>query len=262
MSAPLRADAACLQVGVIGAGRVGAVLGAALRTAGHDVVGVATRNTARAEELLSGVPVLSPQEVADRAELLLLAVPDDALPGLVGSLDHDALVHVSGRHGADVLQPATTRLALHPVYPFSGGPADLEGVHWGVTATDQALAERIVTDLKGVPVNVPEQLRPLWHAALAHGANHLVTLVVSAAEMLRSAGAEDPGAVLRPLLTAALDGALDRGGAALTGPVVRGDAGTVATHLGVVPDRDLYLALARETARLAGTEAQLDEVLR
>ena len=261
MTAPLRADAACLQVGVIGAGRVGAVLGAALRTAGHEVVGVSTRDAARAERFLPGVPVLAPADVARRAELLLLAVPDDALPGVVAGLEHDALVHVSGRHGADVLRPATTRLALHPVYPFSGGPAELEGVHWGVTATDEALAERVVSDLKGVPVHVPEELRPLWHAALAHGANHLVTLVVSAAEMLRQAGASDPGAVLRPLLTAALDGALDRGADALTGPVLRGDAGTVATHLEVVPDPDLYRALARETARLAGTTEQLAGVL-
>ena len=259
MSAPLRDGAACLQVGVVGAGRVGAVLGAALRTAGHEVVAVSTRDHARAERFLPGVPVLSPQEVADRAELLLLAVPDDVLPTL--ALRHDALVHVSGRHGADVLKPATTRLALHPVYPFTGGPAELEGVSWGVTATDEALADRVVTDLKGVPVHVPEELRPLWHAALAHGANHLVTLVVSAAEMLRQAGASDPGAVLRPLLTAALDGALDRGADALTGPVFRGDAGTVAAHLEVVPDRDLYLALARETARLAGTTDRLAGVL-
>ena len=254
-------------VGVVGAGRVGAVLGAALARAGHQVVGVAAvseASRARAALFLPDVPVLSALEVAQRCELLLLAVPDDTLPGLVRGLGADlpdVVAHVSGRHGLAVLGDVRTPLALHPVYPFSGGPADLDGVQWGVTAHDRELAERLVADMGGVPVHVAEELRPLWHAALAHGANHLVTLVASAADMLRQAGAEDPGAVLRPLLTAALDGALERGADALTGPVVRGDAGTVRAHLEVVPDKDFYLALARETARRAGTVERLEAVL-
>jgi predicted short-subunit dehydrogenase-like oxidoreductase (DUF2520 family) len=260
---------ASLRVGVVGAGRVGAVLGAALAAAGHEIVGVSAMSDgsrARAEIFLPGVPVLSPVEVARHCELLLLAVPDDVLPGLVQGLD-DALppivAHVSGRHGLAVLGDVQTPLALHPVYPFSGGPADLTGVRFGVTAHDLELADQLVRDMGGVPVHVAEVLRPLWHASLAHGANHLVTLVASAADMLRAAGAEDPGAVLRPLLSAALDGALERGTAALTGPVMRGDAGTVRAHLEVVPDetRELYVALARETARRAGTADVINEVL-
>jgi predicted short-subunit dehydrogenase-like oxidoreductase (DUF2520 family) len=124
-----------------------------------------------------------------------------------------------------------------------------------VTAGDGALrrGEEIVRALGGVAVPIDEQSRPLWHAGLAHGANHLVTLVSSAADVLRTAGVPDPGAVLRPLLTAALDNALDRGDAALTGPVARGDAGTVARHLAVLAgrspaERGTYLALARATA--------------
>jgi predicted short-subunit dehydrogenase-like oxidoreductase (DUF2520 family) len=70
---------------------------------------------------------------------------------------------------------------------------------------------------------VPEEMRTLYHAGLAHGANHLVTLVTEAMEMLAAAGADDPAGTLRPLLTAALDNALDDGDAALTGPIVRGD---------------------------------------
>lgn len=251
------------RVGVVGAGRVGAVLGARFRDAGYDVIGVSAvspASLARAELFLPGVPVRTPLDVAKDAELLLLAVPDDSLGGLVQGLGADlpdVVAHVSGRHGLAVLGGVRTPLALHPVYPFTGGPADLAGVRWGVTAHDTALADRLVTDLGGVPVHVAEELRPLWHAALAHGANHLVTLVASAADMLRAAGADDPGAVLRPLLEAALEGALVAGDAALTGPVKRGDAGTVAAHLDVVPDRDLYLALARATAERAGTLAQM-----
>ena len=75
---------------------------------------------------------------------------------------------------------------------------------------------------------VPEEMRTLYHAGLAHGANHLVTLVTEAMEILSAAGADDPAGTLRPLLTAALDNALAHGDAALTGPIVRGDVGTVA----------------------------------
>jgi len=250
-----------IRVGVIGAGRVGAVLGAALGRAGHEVVAVSAvseASLARAALFLPGVPVRTPLEVARAGDLLLLAVPDDVLPGLVQGLGDDlprTVAHVSGRHGLAVLAGVRNPLALHPVYPFTGGPADLRGVSFGVTAHDLDLADRLVRDMGGVPVHVSEELRPLWHAALAHGANHLVTLVASAADMLRAAGAEQPGDVLRPLLTAALDGALDRGTAALTGPVLRGDAGTVRAHLDVLPDdtREAYVALARLTAARAGT---------
>src|SRR4051812_30242012 len=258
-----------LRVGVVGAGRVGAVLGAALARAGHPVVAVSAvseASRARAALFLPDVPVRSPLEVARECELLLLAVPDDVLPSLVRGLGADlptTVAHVSGRHGLAVLAGVRNPLALHPVYPFTGGPADLTGVAFGVTAHDLDLADRLVRDVGGVPVHVAEELRPLWHAALAHGANHLVTLVASAADMLRAAGAEAPGAVLRPLLTTALEGALDRGTAALTGPVVRGDAGTVRAHLEVVPEetREAYLALARLTAARAGTSDVMGEVL-
>ena len=74
-------------------------------------------------------------------------------------------------------------------------------------------------------------MRTLYHAGLAHGANHLVTLVTEAMEMLAAAGADDPAGTLRPLLTAALDNALEQGDAALTGPIVRGDVNTVRAHL-------------------------------
>lgn len=264
MNAPVRPDAARLRVGVVGAGRVGSVLGAALRRAGHDVVAVSAVSEAsreRAARLLPGVPVLSPDEVVSRSTLVLLAVPDDVLACLVQGLADlgswqpgQLVVHVSGRHGLAVLAPAVGALpmAIHPALPFSGADVDLVGASFGVTAPEvlRPIAEALVLEMGGRPVWVSEELRPLWHAALAHGANHLVTLVASAADMLREAGAEDPGAVLGPLLQAALDGALQRGDGALTGPVSRGDAGTVAAHLEVIPDavRPAYLALARLTA--------------
>jgi predicted short-subunit dehydrogenase-like oxidoreductase (DUF2520 family) len=261
-------------VGVIGAGRVGPVLGAALARAGHSVVaasGVSERSRDRAADLLPGVPLLPAQEVADRAELLLLTVPDDALAQLAAGLvstgavrPGKVVVHTSGRYGVGVLDPVfkagALPLALHPVMTFTGTDVDLprlSGCSFGVTAPEpfRPMAEALVVEMGGEPEWIAEQLRPLYHAALASGANHLVTLVAQAAELLRASGVAHPNQMLGPLLGAALDNALRSGDAALTGPVARGDAGTVAAHLAelgrVAPDRPVraaYLAMARLTA--------------
>ncbi|GAA0815338.1 Rossmann-like and DUF2520 domain-containing protein [Spirilliplanes yamanashiensis] len=247
MSAPLR-------VAVLGAGRVGSALGAALAAAGHHVVAASGR-AGRAAVL------------AAEADLLLIAVPDDALDAVVADLAPRAgraVAHTSGAHGLK----DGVGLALHPAMTFTGTPADvarLRGIRWGVTARDRDrdLAARLVADLGGVPEWIADEARPLYHAALAHGANHLVTLVNDAADALRAAGVGDPAAVLRPLLTAALDNVLAVGDRALTGPVARGDAGTVARHLAALP-ADLtpaYRALARRTAERAGRITTMEAVL-
>ncbi|GAA1549877.1 hypothetical protein GCM10009827_082920 [Dactylosporangium maewongense] len=261
------------SIGIIGAGRVGAVLGAAFVNAGHQVVaavGVSTASKARAEQLLPGVALLPADQVAASADLVLLAVPDDVLAGLVhGLVETGALragqivAHTSGAHGLDVLAPVTAAgarpLALHPAMTFTGTAVDLSrlaaGVSFGVTAPDDLrdLAASLVADLGGQVEWIEEERRPLYHAALAHGANHLATLVNEALDRLRDAGVQHPEQVLAPLLGAALDNSLRLGDAAITGPVSRGDAGTVAKHLraldAVAPESvPPYLALARRTA--------------
>ena len=258
---------------MVGAGRVGAVLGSALRAAGHAVVGVSAVSRAsleRAEVMLPGVPVLAVPDVVERAELVLLAVPDDVLPTLVEGLaavgawqPGQLVVHTSGRYGWRVLQPAVgcgaIPLALHPAMTFSGTSLDLVRLVdccFGVTAPGPVLpiAQALVVEMGAEPVVVAEEARPLYHAALAHGANHLVTLVAQSLELLRSAGIEPADRVLAPLLSAALDNALRAGDGALTGPVARGDAGTVASHLAAIePEgiRNAYRALARATAERA-----------
>ncbi|MEV6491870.1 DUF2520 domain-containing protein [Actinoplanes sp. NPDC051633] len=262
--------AAPLTVGLIGAGRVGAVVGAALHAAGHRVVATTAGSAAsrdRVAKLLPDAAVLPADEVAGAATgLLLIAVPDDALPGVVRGLRaRGAVAHTSGAHGAAVLGDVDG-LALHPAMTFTGEAADLErlpGISWGVTAADRALATRLIADLRGTPEWIAEEARPLYHAGLAHGANHLVTLVNDAAGLLAAAGVERPATVLRPLLEAALDNALRLGDAALTGPVSRGDAGTVDKHLNHLPAEfaPAYLALARRTAdrAIAAGRLRLDE---
>lgn len=269
------------RIGVVGAGRVGAVLSAALREAGHEIVAAAGESAAsrtRIETLLPGVPVAKPTDVARGCDLLLLTVPDDMLRNVVTMLVGSGairpgqyVVHTSGRHGLDVLDAATAigarPVALHPAMTFTGTDVDLgrlPGTVYGVTAgeQDRALVERLVADLAGVPMWVSEDKRTLYHAGLAHGANHLVTLVAQARELLAAAGAEDPSATLRPLLNAALDNALTYGDAALTGPIVRGDVNTVRAHLADIaanaPDTlPSYVALARATADRAVVDGRL-----
>ncbi|MGY3517477.1 Rossmann-like and DUF2520 domain-containing protein [Micromonospora sp. PTRAS2] len=270
-----------LTVGVLGAGRVGAVLGAALAAAGHRVVaasGVSGATKARIALLLPDAANRSATSVAHAAtDLLLVAVPDDELAAVVAGLAEtgalrpgQVVAHTSGAHGLGVLAPAAAvarPLALHPAMTFTGTPDDLgrlAGISYGVTAPAELrpLAARLVADLGGVPEWVGEADRPLYHAALAHGANHLVTLVNEAADRLRDAGVGQPEKVLAPLLRAALENALSLGDDALTGPVSRGDAGTVRRHLerlaSTAPDSvAAYLALARRTADRAIASGRL-----
>ncbi|KRF26231.1 Rossmann-like and DUF2520 domain-containing protein [Phycicoccus sp. Soil803] len=270
-----------LDVGVVGAGRVGAVLGAALQRVGHRVVavsGVSEESRDRAAQLLPGTPVLAPEDVVRQAELVVLAVPDDALADLVAGLSAtrtwqagQLVAHTSGRHGLEVYAPALDQhvlgLALHPAMTFTGTGLDLDRLVeccFGVTAPEplRPVAEALVLEIGAEPVWIEESARGLYHAALAHGANHLVTLIAQSLQALRAAGVESPSRVLGPLVSAALDNALRAGDAALTGPVARGDAGTVAEHLrqleSLTPDiRPTYVALARATAERALASGRL-----
>lgn len=275
-----------LGVGIVSAGRVGAVLGAAWAAAGHHLTGasgVSRESVRRAELLLPGVPLLPPDEVATTADLVLLAVPDDVLPGLVTGLaaadcfrPGQIVVHTAGAKGVAPLAPATERgvlpLALHPAMTFTGRVEDvarLAGCCVGVTAAvgDEAawsVGEALALELGSEPVRIPEDVRPLYHAALAHGANHLVTLVRDCVELLERAGLAPADRLAAPLLSAALDNALRHGDRALTGPVARGDAETVRTHLRVLDDADeglglTYRALAARTAHRATAAGMLPD---
>ena len=270
-----------LDVGIVGTGRVGAVLGAALQRAGHRLVAVSAvsgQSRARAAAMLPGIPVMTVEEVVGRAELVLLTVPDDALPLLVAGLSATGswqagqlVVHTSGRYGAAVFEAAAGHhvlgLALHPVMTFTGTSMDLDRLAdccFGITAPPalRPVAEALVLEMGAEPVWVEEQDRPMYHAGLAHGSNHLVTLVAQAMQVVGSAGVQDPQRLIAPLLHAALDNALRLGDGALTGPVARADAGTVAAHLAQLneqtPDiRPTYVALARATAERALASGRL-----
>lgn len=271
-----------MRVGIIGVGRVGVPLGVALARAGHRITAVhavSRRSRQRAEQHFPGVPLLPVAEVVTGADLVVLTVPDDALGPLVAGLAEvhavrpgQLFLHASGRHGIAVLAPAirsgAAGLALHPVMTFTGSVNDLDrlaGCPFGVTSSPalRPVAEALVMEMGGEPFWIAEEARPLYHAALANGANHLVTLVAATLDLLRAAGVPDPVPLIGPLLGAALANVLRLGDLALTGPVVRGDAGTVQAHLAelerVAPQtRDAYLAMARLTADRALAAGLLD----
>lgn len=290
-----------LTVGIVSAGRVGSALGAALERAGHVVFGVAAISDAskhRARTRLPDSEILPVEQIAARAELLLLAVPDAELAGLVRGLATAGVVrpgtlvaHTSGANGVAVLEPLTTLgarpLAIHPAMTFTGHDEDLSRLAnacFGVTAADDigyAVAQSLVIEMGGEPVRVAEENRTLYHAALAHGSNHLVTLVLDAVQALRESLAgpgllgqqtvdDQPGGLaerlLAPLASAALDNALRRGQSALTGPVARGDTDAVAAHLDALDSADpgvaeAYRALSLRTAHRAAADPALIDML-
>ena len=274
-----------LKVGLISAGRVGTALGVALERAEHVVVSASAVSAAsrrRAERRLPDTLIRPPDQVAADAELLILAVPDAELAGLVSGLAATGavepgtiVVHTSGANGVAILAPLTERgcvpLAIHPAMTFTGADEDiarLADTCFGITAADEigyAIAQALVLEIGGEPFRVREDARALYHAALAHGSNHLVTLIADALEALRAAlwGAELLGQeivadapagiaerVIAPLARAALENTLQRGQAALTGPVARGDAPAVAGHLAALGEVDPGLAEAYRTAAL------------
>jgi len=268
-----------LKVGIISGGRVGTALGMALERAEHVVVACSAISEASrrlTERRLPDTPIMPVPDVADSAELLLLTVPDSELPGLVNGLAATGAVrrgtivaHTSGANGIAVLAPLTAQgclpLAIHPAMTFTGTDEDVERLSdtcFGVTAADEigyAIAQSLVLEIGGEPFRVREDARTLYHAALAHGSNHIVTLVADALEALRAAlsgqellGQETvqdyPGGlaerIIAPLARAALENTLQRGQSALTGPVARGDAAAVAAHLAALNGVDPQLARA------------------
>jgi predicted short-subunit dehydrogenase-like oxidoreductase (DUF2520 family) len=202
------------------------------------------------------------------------------------------VAHTSGRHGVGVLAPVRAAgaipLAIHPAMTFTGMSLDLGRIldcRFGVTADPAMLpiAQALVVEMGAEPVVIAEGDRVAYHAALAHGSNHLVTLVAQAAEILGRIGVDEPDHLLGPLLRASLDNALAAGEAALTGPVARGDVGTVAAHAEALAELadpaaadggasdilEAYRAMALATARRAerrglygaATRERLEEAL-
>ena len=271
-----------LGIGIIGMGHVGPVIGSALRAVGHQIVAVSASSDAsreRADAMLPGVPLASPEEVARRSEVV---IPDDQIGPLVSGLaDLGAwqtghiVIHLSGASGTALLAPASTAgaipLAIHPAMTFTGTSVDvarLVGTPFAVTAAAPFLpiAQALVVEMGGEPVIVAEEDRPLYHAGLAHGANFIAGITVQTTRILAAAGIDNPALYVRPLLEAALDRALTEGVTGISGPAARGDAGTIAAHACCLAsreelsgERDTYADMTRALTRLLREARLLDE---
>jgi predicted short-subunit dehydrogenase-like oxidoreductase (DUF2520 family) len=280
------------RVAVIGPGRVGTLLTVALARAGWRPVAVAGGSVAARDHVASLVAGCRPHgtstDAVEGADLVVVTAPDDAVAEVVTDLVRaDALregqrvVHVAGSQGLAPLRRAALAgaavAACHPAMTVPTGAEDpdlLVGTAWAVTAAaaDLGWARDLVVDLGGDPHDVPDDVRGLYHAGLAVGGNAVGAAVVVARQLLLAARVDDPAAFLGPLVERSVTNALRDGASALTGPVVRGDVGTVAGHLDAlaadVPDllvayRDLTrVLLGRVRAELSPqAAAELDALL-
>lgn len=238
------------SIAVLGLGRVGNVLSRALYTAGYPIVAVASRNMAKAETaaMLFGAEPTSPVRAAQRADMVLLTVPDDVLPGLACQLaeanawrEGQFVVHASGASPTNVLQPAAQYGAVtgsfHPVAAFASPDVPLpSGITFGIEAPQplQDILVQMAHALHGYALLITDEQKTLYHAAAVVASNYTVTLAAMAAQLFGDLGAtpEEALRALLPLMRTTLDN-LERQGLpdALTGPLVRGDVGTVQRHL-------------------------------
>lgn len=269
------------RLAFIGAGRVGTALGVAFSRAGWLVVAVASRDEARRQrftQLVAGARAFTePAAVLDEAELIFLTVPDDAIAGVVAGLrlySGQALVHTSGALPASVLAPAmaagTSVGGFHPLVAFADlerALAALDGATVGLEgdASLLPLLAELAESIGARPVVLPAGTKDAYHAAAMMAAGGLVGLLDGIAEVAALAGLDEATAlsVYLPLARQALANAAELGVAgALTGPFLRGDAGTVRAHLAVLRERapatlTLYLAVARRELAIAERRGEL-----
>jgi predicted short-subunit dehydrogenase-like oxidoreductase (DUF2520 family) len=270
-----------MRVVVVGAGRVGTAVAVLLRRAGHDVVAVAGRDATRerAAAFLPGVAVLAPTEAAALGDLILVATPDDAIGATVAALVPALgpgrwVAHLSGALGLDVLAPVLApgarRLAIHPLQTFpdvEGALAAIPGCSVAVTADDEEgrdLGAALARDLGATPFPLEDAMRPLYHAAAVFASNDVVAVSGIAERLFAAAGVPNPVAAMAPLQRATIDNVGRLGpGSALTGPAVRGDAGTVERNLEALAERspdavEAYVVLAAAAVDLGVRAGRLD----
>lgn len=258
------------RVGIIGTGRVARALALGFGRRSSTLPMMWGRTPRDGQGADSAIAAPSLQDVAAQCDVIAIAVSDDALAQVVdllanaGHQRQDALVfHVSGGCGAAILEPLRIRgartAAIHPVMTFTGNP-ELEvermaGACFAITGSDGEATRQsraIVEALGGVAVEIEEGRRTLYHAALSHAANHLVTLFAGATRALQAAGVTQPEALLAPLVRASLENSIAKGFDGLSGPLLRGDANMVRGHLSALasdcPDvLPAYRALALAT---------------
>ncbi|MDQ0644118.1 DUF2520 domain-containing protein [Microbacterium murale] len=214
-----------LGVGIIGAGRVGPVVGAALAGAGHAITGITSgSDDDRVAGVLPQVPVLDAAEVLRRSELVILAVPHDELPGLVSGLSElgawqsgQLVLHTDPAYGIGVLEPAQRAgaipLAVHPAISFTGTSIDLRQLQAGfaaVTAPAAVLpiAQALAVELGCEPIVIGEDDRAAYAEAIATASEFSRAIIGQSTSLLRGIGVENPGGYLSALVQSTVERAL------------------------------------------------------
>lgn len=264
------------RIGIIGTGRVAQAFALAIAPLSRTPLLLHGRSRERLDAALACLPGTQAapdlQSLAAQCDLILLAVSDDAIAAMAQALADAApclsnafVIHLSGASGTAILAPVADKgaltAAIHPAMTFIGQPETearrLAATPFAVTGATPAATEkgiRLVAAIGGTPFPIAEEQRTLYHTALCHSSNHLVTLLAGSARMLEAAGVAAPYPLLAPLVRAALDNSLANGFGALSGPLLRGDIATIARHLDalateqpdMLPD---YRAMAMATLR-------------
>jgi predicted short-subunit dehydrogenase-like oxidoreductase (DUF2520 family) len=282
------------RIGFVGAGPVGVTLARAFSAAGWPVAAVASRDPERRAAFRTAIPGArafpEPAGVLDEVAIVFLTVPDDAIAAVAAGLrlySGQAIVHTSGSLGLDVLAPAlaagTMAGSFHPLVAFADSDAALAALPGATIAVegDEAMVRLLVEmaeAIGGQPVRIPSGGKAAYHAAAVLAAGGFVALLDAIAELGRGVGLDEAGAlaIYAPLIRQSLANAERLGiRTALTGPVARGDTGTLRAHLAAMralaPGAiELYRAAARREIALAlgrgsigeETAATLAETLR
>lgn len=218
-----------LGVGVIGAGRVGPVLAAALAGAGHAIVGIAAvseANRDRARAMLPGVPILDIPTLLERSELVIIAIPEAEIVTLVEGLaaagawqPGQLVLHTAPGLGFGALAAATAAgaipLAVHPAMVFTGTSLDLVHLrecYFAVTAPTPVLpiGQALVVEMGAEPIVIAERDRAAYAEAVATASGFSTAIVGQAVDLLIGIQVESPGAVIAPLVRSAVESALSR----------------------------------------------------
>jgi len=271
------------RITIIGAGRMGQALGLALASAGHDVTLIGRRPPTTTVELPLHLGAWPP--ATRDVDIVMLAVPDDAIPEVAGRLSAEGgiaasqvVLHVSGMLDRNALEPlAGTGAGLgsfHPLQtvarPRTAAEGAFAGAAAGIEGDDRASAagERLALSLGMKPILLSPGSKPAYHAAAVLVANYTVALTAMAERIVQDAGLEDVRGMFQGLLEGTAGNLAHLSpGEALTGPIRRGDAHTVAENLAALSgnDRAVYRALgfaALELAQEQGLDPELVEGVR
>ncbi len=269
------------RIGFIGAGTVGTALAVRLSQQGYPVVAVSSRRRASAEKLAQaagGTVMDSAQEVADGAELVFITTPDGAIPLVAAQVEWHAgqgVAHCSGADSTDVLEPARKRGAqvgaFHPLQTFASVEQAMEnipGSTFALEAEEPLLGtlKDMATSLDGHWVELKAGDKVLYHAAAVVACNYLVTLVKLATDLWQTFSV--PPEQATPALLPLIKGTMHNIGTVgipqcLTGPIARGDTGTIKKHLEALRQRapdilPTYCELGRQTIPVALAKGKID----